>query len=140
MGEGRRGHVRAEDDPKIRRRRAVLRYGQVGDRQKHRARFVGREPEYRGGALLPYLEEFRIPDQADDMVAWLGTTGWELHLECLPDGIGVVKIPSCERLVHDYRLSRIGPVATVEHPSREERRPHHTEVVGADFIEVHVAV
>src|SRR5437660_4649422 len=140
MGEGRRGHGGAEHDAKIRRRRAVLRYGEVGDRQKRRARFVGREPECRGGALLPYLEEFRIPDQSDDMVGGLRAAGRQLHLECLPDGIGVLEIPSCERLVHDGRLRRVGPVSTVERPSREERRPHHTKVVAADFVEVRVAV
>src|SRR5205823_356621 len=32
------------------------------------------------------------------------------------------------------------PVSTVERPSREERRSHHTEVVAAHFVEVHVAV
>src|SRR5207248_2540661 len=56
------------------------------------------------------------------------------------DGIGVREIPPCERLVHDYRLGRVGPVSTVERPSREERRPHHSEVVAADFVEVRVAV
>src|SRR6184192_4323185 len=74
------------------------------------------------------------------MVGGLRAAGWQLHLECLPDGIRVREIPSCERLVHDYRLGRIGPVSTVERPSREERRPHHSEVVAADFVEVRVAV
>src|SRR6184192_1377502 len=94
----------------------------------------------RDAKFLPYLEEFRIPDESDDMVGGLRAAGWQLHLECLPDGIRVREIPPCERLVHDYRLRRVGPVSTVEHASRKERRPHHAEVVGADFIEMRVAV
>src|SRR6184192_3719268 len=35
---------------------------------------------------------------------------------------------------------RVGPVSTVEHASRKERRPHHAEVVGADLVEMRVAV
>ena len=74
------------------------------------------------------------------MVSGLWAACWHLHLECLPDGIGVPEIPSCERLVHDRRLRRVGPVSTVERPACEERRLHHVEVVAADFVEVHVAV
>jgi hypothetical protein len=70
----------------------LLRDGQIGDRQEHRARLVGRESHRHVSTLLPYLEEFRVSDQPDDVVGGLWRAR-HIHLKRLPDEIDVLEVP-----------------------------------------------
>ena len=137
--DGRRWQIGADDDPHVRKRWQFLRDRQIGDRQEHRARLVGRESHGRESALLPYLEEFRVSDEPDDVVGGLWRAR-HIQLERLPDRIAVLEVPLREGLVHDGGSRGLGQVAMVERPACEKGCLHGAEVVAVDRVEVHVAV